>query len=267
MTSSKRVKIALFLCDTPIPVVLAAHGDYTNIFRTLLESTLPPNFELVLDPYDVVNKMEYPDDDKLKEYDAIMLTGSAANAYDKIPWTTKLISYIARVSDPSTSPHPQLRVVGICFGHQIVALAVGGICERTPGAKWEIGPTPISLTPLGKEVFGVEGDELNIQEMHRDYVPSVPPQFHLLGSTDATMNQGMVRYFGDSVSRDPIQIQILTVQGHPEFTEPIVSEVLKTRHATGVVDDATKDDATRRKDWRNDGKIVARAVWRMFGDV
>ena len=78
MTTMKRVKIALFLCDTPIPAILAVHGDYTNIFRTLLEQTLPPNFELVLDPYDVVNKMEYPDDDKLKEYDAIMLTGSGA---------------------------------------------------------------------------------------------------------------------------------------------------------------------------------------------
>ncbi|KAF9259255.1 hypothetical protein L218DRAFT_963776 [Marasmius fiardii PR-910] len=143
-------------------------------------------------------------------------------------------------------------------------MALGGTCERTPGPTWEIGPTPVKLTQLGKEVFGVEDDELNLQEMHRDYVPFVPPQFQLLASTDATVNQGMVRFFESATSHDPTQVQILTVQGHPEFTEPIVTEILKRRYEMGVVDDATRDDATRRKDWRNDGLVVARTVWRMF---
>ncbi|KAG7095176.1 hypothetical protein E1B28_005955 [Marasmius oreades] len=262
------VRIALFLCDTPIPSVLSTHGDYTRIFQALLHQTRPADSEYLLDPYDVVNKMEYPTDSKLKEYDAIMLTGSAASAYSDVPWITKLVSYIARFGDLSTNPNPQLKLIGVCFGHQIIAMALGGTCERTPGARWEIGPTPIKLTQLGKEVFDVEDDELNIQQMHRDYVPCIPSQFHLLASTDTTMNQGMVRFFDSEspTSHDTTQIQILTVQGHPEFTEPIVTEILKARHAMGVVDDATRDDVTRRKDWRNDGHIVVRTVWRILGE-
>ncbi|KAK7040790.1 hypothetical protein VNI00_009696 [Paramarasmius palmivorus] len=254
-----------------MPAVLSKHGDYTKIFHTLLSQTLPNHLELSVDGYDVVHKMEYPDDDKLKDYDCVMLTGSAANAYDPLEWTQKLIAYVARIADPATSPNPDIKLVGaptgICFGHQIIAMALGGKCERTPGARWEVGPTPIKLTDLGKELFGV--DDLNIQEMHRDYVPEVPPNFHLLGSTDITMNQGMVRFSGDEVPTggevDPTRIQIFTVQGHPEFTEPIVTEITRSRSEKGVMDRETYEDAMRRRDWRNDGLLIAQAMWRIIG--
>lgn len=45
--------------------------------------------------------------------------------------------------------------VGICFGHQIVARALGGECVPN-GGRWEVGVTPLELTDLGKEIFGVE---------------------------------------------------------------------------------------------------------------
>ncbi|EEB90848.1 hypothetical protein MPER_10893, partial [Moniliophthora perniciosa FA553] len=176
-----------------------------------------------------------------------------ANAYDPLEWIQKLIAYVARIADPATNPNPNLKLI-----------ALGGKCERVPGAKWEVGPTPVKLTELGKEVFGVE--DLNIQEMHRDYVPDVPPNFHLLGSTDVTMNQGMVRFSGNvSPPVDPTKIQIFTVQGHPEFTEAIVSEIARARTEKGVMDQETHDDAMRRKDWKNDGPLIAKAIWRIIG--
>jgi GMP synthase-like glutamine amidotransferase len=45
-------------------------------------------------------------------------------------------------------------LVGICFGHQIVARAMGE--QVTRNDKWEVGPTPVSLTHLGKAIFGVD---------------------------------------------------------------------------------------------------------------
>jgi hypothetical protein len=72
--TSKHLRIALLLCDTPIPAVVATHGDYHVIFSDLLKASLPENATFILDPYDVVHKQEYPPDNA--EYDGILITGS-----------------------------------------------------------------------------------------------------------------------------------------------------------------------------------------------
>lgn len=238
--------IALLICDTPVPDVLIEHGDYHRMFSELLSKS--NSAEYSLDPYEV-RQLIYPDPDK---YDALILTGSAASAYDDKEWISKLVEYVAQVAD--TKPH--IKLIGICFGQQIIARAVGGGCVPNNG-KWEVGPTPLALTPLGQKLFGVE--TLNIQQMHRDHVPSIPDGFELLGSTDICMNQGMVKFTSE-------KIQIFAVQGHPEFTEPIVSKIVQVRSAAGVIDPATAEDAARRKDWRNDGLIVGQAIWKVMLD-
>ena len=75
--------------------------------------------------------------------------------------------------------------------------------------------------------------------MHRDHVPMSPPNAHILGSTDVTANQGMVIFDPTSapdldsdmprLSVPLTSIRVLTVQGHPEFTESIMSKVLDAR--------------------------------------
>lgn len=51
---------------------------------------------------------------------------------------------------PLSYPNP-----GICFGHQIVARALGGSCVPNDG-RWEIGPCEIDMTDLGKQIFGLD---------------------------------------------------------------------------------------------------------------
>lgn len=73
--STKR--LALFLCDTPIPAVVAIDGDYSAIFHELLRKSLPnPSVSFTVDSFDVRNKMEYPDE--VDKYDGIIYTGSGA---------------------------------------------------------------------------------------------------------------------------------------------------------------------------------------------
>lgn len=104
--------------------------------------------------------------------------------------------------------------------------------------------------------------------MHRDHVPAVPPGFELLGSTDVCHNQGMVRYQPD-VSGAPAKlsdIQILTVQGHPEFTKSIVSKVVAIRAEKGILAPELAQDAIRRNELRNDGVgAIGGAVWKVLG--
>lgn len=81
--SVKPTSLALLVCDTPIPKVRTAHGEYPAIFTEFFQRSLPggggdtesvPKF--TMDAYDVVHKQEYPDEARLGEYDAIVLTGS-----------------------------------------------------------------------------------------------------------------------------------------------------------------------------------------------
>lgn len=79
------LNLALLICDTPVPAVVAAHGTYLEIFRTHLQKSLqsllqakhqdPNSVQFTLDGYDVV-KEAYPSDDKLARYDGIVITGS-----------------------------------------------------------------------------------------------------------------------------------------------------------------------------------------------
>ncbi|PBK67268.1 class I glutamine amidotransferase-like protein [Armillaria solidipes] len=247
------MKLAILLCDTPLPAVVATYGDYTTIFHRLLSSSsYTPSF--TLDPYDVVSANSYPEDPT--SYDAILLTGSKHSAHGNDPWIHKLVDFV-RIT---ASSHPQVKLIGICFGHQIIARALGGdqaCVVNTAG--WEVGPTKIVLTPLGEKIFGKPG-ELVIQQMHRDHVPLLPPGFHLLASTTTSPVQGMVK-FKDGQEDD---VHIFAIQGHPEFTEPIVSIIVETRGATGILSKEIVEDVGKRKDTPTDGVLVADSIWRIL---
>jgi hypothetical protein len=146
--------------------------------------------------------------------------------------------------------------------------------------------TEVQHTDIGQRIFGVPTLVSasfsvllltqphiiqNIQQVHRDHVPAVPPTFHLLGSTPAYYNQGMVRFSPSSpASSDPstlrlTDIHILTIEGHPDFTQPVMDAIIDNRTASGIIDEETAKDARRRAKWRNDGVIVGEVVWKVLG--
>ena len=105
--------------------------------------------------------------------------------------------------------------------------------------------------------------------MHSDHAPTVPPTFHLLGSTTRCRNQGMIRFHDTSQSPAAFSlsdIHVLTTQGHPEFTKSISTLIIKARVAGGKYSKETGEDARRREDWRNDGiGIFGKVIWHVLG--
>ena len=105
--------------------------------------------------------------------------------------------------------------------------------------------------------------------MHRDHVPSLPPSFHLLGSTTQTKNQGMVR-FSDPDAQIPVpgglipQIHVLTLQGHPEFNAGFMKQLIEEWSESGVMDKDTAEDGLNRADERNDGVNIAKVLWEVL---
>lgn len=128
--------------------------------------------------------------------------------------------------------------------------------------------------------------------MHRDHVPleslsdSISSgKIHLIGSTNLSDNQGFVKYQSpslDSKSSQSLQrIHIITLQGHPEFTEPIVTGIVRLRSEVigadnvknyfGVKGDLDSEEpsdkeGTGRRWWKTDGvDVIGRVFWKILG--
>jgi len=82
-----------------------------------------------------------------------------ASAYSPFPWIQTLAQYIC---DIATS-HSRVRIVGICFGHQVIAQAMGGHVAPNDGV-WEIGVSQVNLTKAGVDVFGEDGGEIIVSK-------------------------------------------------------------------------------------------------------
>ncbi|KAF5237778.1 hypothetical protein FAUST_5876 [Fusarium austroamericanum] len=240
------LRLAILEADTPQPQTRDRYGGYTGVFTALLEAAAKPKklSELVsIKGYDVVNELHsYP---VIEDIDAILITGSRHTAFDNDPWILKLVEYTKKAIASN-----RVRVVGVCFGHQIVGRAEGAKCGRSNNG-WEVAVTEVDLTAKGKEVFGL--DKMRIHQMHRDIVDAFPKNSIPLGSNDICEVQG---FYSPG--------KYITVQGHPEFNEEIISEILFNRHTVGIFTDEVYNDAMKRAPLPHDGVAIAKAFLKFW---
>jgi hypothetical protein len=166
------IRIAVLECDTPMDAVKAKYGTYGDVFTRLLQSgadalgmpeVVSSNKGLEISKWDVVNKQEYPE---LEDIDAILMTGSRKftncpyirttklhighDSFESDPWILKLVDFTKKALNSG-----RVRTIGVCFGHQIMARAMGTKVGRNADG-WEIAVIPVDLTPKGKELFKVD---------------------------------------------------------------------------------------------------------------
>ncbi|KAI9375797.1 class I glutamine amidotransferase-like protein [Aspergillus egyptiacus] len=242
------LRIAILECDTPPERIDTKYNGLYGIFIKLFSESAtelnnpdllnPQNNGLDIARYDVVTKQEYPD---LESVDAILMTGSKHNSFDDDPWILKLVEYTKKALESE-----RVKIVGICFGHQILARAMGVRVGRNAEG-WEIAVCDVELSEKGKELFGVE--VLKIQQMHRDIVFSLPPDTISLGSSPRCEVQGMYR-----------PGKFITLQGHPEYRGDIVRESVNLRAAAGIFDKEQAEDALRRAEKPHDGVKMGVAI-------
>ncbi|KDE04816.1 hypothetical protein MVLG_04780 [Microbotryum lychnidis-dioicae p1A1 Lamole] len=275
--SSKSLLLIVLLADTPLPPVKAAHGNYHDIFTSLFEHSVQLHASqinlgskttsgtqseavLTVESYDAVQG-QYPTEDRVKEANGVLITGSASSAYEPIDWITKLVAYTTSLP----KINPQIRLIGICFGHQIIARAFGSTVERNSKG-WEVGVRVMDLTECGSSIFG--GERLAIHQMHRDHVPSLPSGFELLGSTPICSIHGMVKYSSSAPpppSANLSDIEVLTLQGHPEFSPDIVLKVIQVRAERGVFDPEMAEKSRAHARGSDEGVRIGEVVLRIIG--
>ncbi|CDO56982.1 similar to Saccharomyces cerevisiae YLR126C Putative glutamine amidotransferase [Geotrichum candidum] len=222
------MKIVIFETDAPLPIARAKHGSYGDMFKAMLQRA--PSFATA-GPVEYVHIHIHADSPDggvhdlppLRDVDAILITGSRSNAYDThIPWINQLADYIK----DALAEESKTRVVGICFGHQIIGRALGLQVGPNP-AGWELSLTEMALTSEGEPHFITatqDNAKLALMQFHHDIVfPPLPANVSVLAKTDACAVQGMHR-----------PRKLWSVQGHPEFDIDIEYELLEYAAGTGM---------------------------------
>jgi GMP synthase-like glutamine amidotransferase len=176
---------------------------------------------------------EFPKD--VHAADGWLITGSRHGVYEDHPWIPPLEQFIR----DAFSAH--VPVVGICFGHQIVAQAMGGKVERYAGG-WAVGATEYDF-----------GDEtLRLNAWHRDQVIRAPDGAQVVASNAFCANAALL--YDD---------RAFTVQAHPEFRPEFVDGLMTTR-GKGVVPDEVMAAAAAKLDQPIQDKTMAGRIAAFF---
>ncbi len=209
---SSEVDIAILATDEVREEYIDRHGDYPDMFRTLLERAAadrPVPIDLKLTTYDA-RISDFPEPEA---HPAYLITGSKLSVYDDEAWIGVLVEFLEEVLRVGG------KVVGICFGHQLMAHFFGGRTE--PAARgWAVGVQE-NRTVSREHWMGDGDDRLNLLASHKDQVSQMPDGAKLIATSDFCPVGGFV--IGDKV---------LTLQGHPEFEKAYSRDLMVMRRET-----------------------------------
>ena len=157
---------------------------------------------------------------ELNEVDALILTGSPRSVYEELDWMKNLENKIRKLQSM------EIPVLGICFGHQLIAKSLGGEVKLNPEG-WELGAYPIQLTEDGmksKILSGINDNDI-VYQSHRDCITCLPNNAIKL----AFNNKGIQAF--------SINKYIYGVQFHPEFSWAVIKKYVSIRSAMGILVD------------------------------
>jgi GMP synthase-like glutamine amidotransferase len=227
--------IGLLLCDHLDPEVVDALADYTELYPQVLG---PVGIELRI--YEVT-RGELPG--AVDECDGWIVSGSRRSAYEDEGWIHAVGVFIREVVAA------QRPLLGVCFGHQLIALSLGG--EVVPAeAGWGVGTKSFDVV-AGAPWLDPHVDRFRILMSHKDQVQRLPEGAEVL-ATATYCPVGAYR-IGDHV---------FCVQGHPEFV-PELSRLLIERRR-GVLGDEVADAGLASLDEPVDRELMAGWIARFF---
>ena len=223
--------INILLCDTFPGLLPESIPSHEYLFEKRFHSVDP---NIIFKVYRTLDgeSPEHPAADEL-----YLITGSNNAAYDDLPWILSLQEWIRKAAEQ------QIPLVGICFGHQVIAQALGGRVERYAGG-WGVGIRESKVLDDEMRAYFPDG-RMRLICNHHDQVMELPE-----GATPlATSN--FCRYEGFRIGH-----HILTFQGHPEFTVDYERHLI-LNHAEDEDDTVKRQALESLETMEHQGKTVA----------
>ena len=204
--------IGILKTDAVRPEWVDEFGEYPDMFQSLF---LAANSEVSFSVWDVEEGVR-PTPAEIDAVDGFIITGSKSSAYDDKEGIRDLERLVQELHAR------RKKMVGICFGHQVIARALGGTVAKSDKG-WGVGVNVYNVSELpvqgDDEVRGDASGALKLVASHQDQVTVLPPGARNVVSNDHCENAGFV--MGDHV---------LTLQGHPEFSAEYSEAIMAFRH-------------------------------------
>ncbi|MBM2576100.1 type 1 glutamine amidotransferase [Jannaschia sp. Os4] len=210
------------------PELVEARGDFDAMFADLLAGH---GFRFT--SWDV-ERMDFPEGVHAAE--GWLITGSKHGAYEDHPFIPPLEAFVRRAHAA------RVPLAGICFGHQIVAQAMGGRVVKFPGG-WSVGR---------RDYVTADGAPMALNAWHQDQVVE-PPETARTILSNAFCTHAALAY-----------PHALTVQPHPEFGNDLIGDYVATRRGTGTYPDALMEQAARDVGRPTDRRAFGDAIARFF---
>lgn len=212
-------------------ILLPDYGSYPTMGRRLFESF---RNDLEFTTISPVTGDPLPSPDA---YDCYLLMGSEFSANDPFDWIGSLIGFVQKVSKL------HIPTVGICFGHQLIAKAMGGTVTNTG---WTLGSQRYSL---------VEADAAQLTEFetlcfHEDQITQLPPSANLSMTSERCINAAI------SYQQWPCW----TIQSHPEFSEDYARALFDYCRGTYISNELADEAIASVDDFPADLSMVRQEV-------
>ena len=198
--SAPTFKVCILDNDNLDPAVAGTYVSYGAMTETMFAAAgVPWQFERFN-----TTRGEYPD--SFDAYDAVLLTGSKADSFSDEPWVRTLRERTSELL------RQRKKLLGICFGHQLIACCLGADVGRAPQG-WGMGRMSyewIGATPLKST--------LNLLASHQDQVRSLPEGATLLARSEFC-----------PIAAYSVGDHVFCIQPHPEFVEDYSAWILSRR--------------------------------------
>lgn len=201
------IRIAVLEADIIDVSLQPDYVGYGRMFQVLFDRLSVP---VTCDVFNVTQGV-YPQ--QPQDYDALLVSGSRADAFSSLPWIERLKTFLlARYQ----AKQPLL---GICFGHQLLALICGAPVGRSPRG-WGLGCSRYQLAPVLPDFISAPNGCFSLLASHQDQVAELPEQAYLLASNAHC-----------PIAAFYIPQRMLCFQGHPEFTQDYARALMTLRQS------------------------------------
>jgi len=197
--------ILIVQTGTALERVRRRRGDYPHWFRT--------GMRLGRAEVRVVDARGATDLPEPRGYAGVVVTGSAAMVSEREPWSEATAAWLRG------AVHAGTPVLGVCYGHQLLAHALGGRVDYNPRGR-EIGTVELELAPAAEQdpLFRGLGPRMRVQATHRQSVLAPPPGAELLAHTAL-----------DPCAAFRVNAHAWGLQFHPEFSLGAIAAYLEAR--------------------------------------